>query len=103
MLMWLNCFSTKAADVNAKDQPFGETALIAASKSGNLGLAQLLLDNRADINARTNTGMTPLTAAAHNCNTEMVKLLLNTVTYFCGSAVVEEKARTFCAGPALLD
>jgi ankyrin repeat protein len=38
---------------------------------------KLLIDNGADINARNNYGCTPLTYAANNNNTEIMKLLVD--------------------------
>ena len=47
-----------------------------AVQRGNLQMANLLLDNRADVNAGMESGPTPLIQATRNENPEMVRLLL---------------------------
>ena len=65
------------ADVNAKNKD-GETPLwIAISELKNPGIAELLLDLGANINARVrDLGMTPLDWAAFDGRLEMVRTLL---------------------------
>lgn len=50
----------KGADVNAKDNMFGRTALMWASENGHLELVQALLAKGADVNAKDNKGETAL-------------------------------------------
>ncbi|GHM58644.1 MAG: hypothetical protein sL5_07220 [Candidatus Mesenet longicola] len=64
------------ADINAQDQ-YGYTPLhIAALRKGSLGIADLLIDSRANIFSTSNDGNTILHVAAGNDCKEMVKLLL---------------------------
>jgi ankyrin repeat protein len=82
------------ADVNAKDQ-FGETPLHAAmkvpsllglslisspgtqlKKRGNTDLVELLIANRADVDAKDRYGLTPLHFAAYDGYGDMADLLL---------------------------
>ena len=53
----------KGADVNARDNDDGNTALINASNLGQIDIVKLLLDKGADVNAKTNCGCTALIAA----------------------------------------
>jgi hypothetical protein len=54
----------------------GGTPLHAAAKTGNKALAELLLKNGAEVNARNKTGATPLHVAAEHRTRETVELLL---------------------------
>jgi len=62
------------ADVNARDQ--GYTALMAASGEGHTEVVKLLLEAKAEPNAKTDTGMDALGAACGQGHAEVVKLLL---------------------------
>ncbi|MCL4361337.1 ankyrin repeat domain-containing protein [Candidatus Dependentiae bacterium] len=67
------------ADVNARDDSFGYTALIVASNNGNTEIVKLLIANNADVNARDNEGYTALieaSGASGNGYIEMAKLLI---------------------------
>lgn len=55
----------------------GWTALHYAAAKGNSEIVQLLLDKRADINARSPTHITPMMMAARNGHIYTVKLLLD--------------------------
>ena len=61
--------------VFSKDEQ-GATPLHAAALTGNGDVAELLLDHRADVNARTNNGSTPLHYAAEKGHQEVAELLL---------------------------
>lgn len=65
------------ADINAKDWK-GRTALHAAAQFGSTEIAQLLVENGADIDAETISvgNYTPLTVAVNYENIEVVKLLI---------------------------
>jgi ankyrin repeat protein len=62
------------ADVNAK-QEGGFTALHSAAQNGNIGLIRLLLDHRADPQARSQDGKTPRDLAVESKHEEAAKLL----------------------------
>jgi len=68
---------SKGVSVNAADTS-GITPLIAAANVNDSTTAKLLIDHGADIKARANIGQsaTALIAAAHNGNTELVRLQL---------------------------
>ena len=61
--------------VFSKDKQ-GATLLHAAALNGNRDVAEFLIDNRADVNARTNNGSTPLHFAAEKGHKEVAELLL---------------------------
>ena len=52
-------------------------ALIYASGAGDLEIVKLLIEKRADLNAKNLNGDTALIRASSNCHFEVVKLLLN--------------------------
>lgn len=62
--------STSFANIN------GETALYAAVETGNLEMAEYLLDNHANINQANTERVTPLHIASRAGNLEMVQFLL---------------------------
>ena len=62
--------------VSKKVDKDGRTLLQVAAKLGNVAVAQLLLSNGADVNARANQGYTALHSAAFMNHKEMVELLL---------------------------
>lgn len=67
------------ADVNTKEGVVGLTPLMyAAEKNVNIGIINLLLQNGADVNAKTNDGWTVLMRAAeYNENAEVIKILID--------------------------
>ena len=66
----------KGANIEAKDDTFGETALMTAAHEGNADTVRLLLDKGANTEAKDNHGTTALGWAAGDGNAEVVKLLL---------------------------
>lgn len=62
------------ADVHAIDI-LGQTALIWASISGIRGLAEFLIQNNADVNAKDNENRTALSRALSEGHTDIVQLL----------------------------
>ena len=47
-------------DVNAKSKQYGQSPLHHAALGGQVGIVELLIENDADINAKTDGGYTPL-------------------------------------------
>ena len=73
---------------------FGDTALIAASKEGNIEMVKLLHEAKADLNACDHYG-TALHRAVHNGHTEMLKVMHNEPTMevlCCNDLVGQVKA-----------
>ena len=61
----------------ARDHGSGDTALLAASRNGHLGVVRLLLHKRADVNlSRRADGTSPLYAASEAGNLAIVRQLL---------------------------
>jgi ankyrin repeat protein len=65
----------EGADINATDE--GLTLLMKAATEGYLKTAKLLIDKKADIDARTNEGGTALIAASMAGYAKIVELLVN--------------------------
>ena len=57
----------------------GLTPLMQAAYEGHLGVAELLVDKGADVNAKDKVGWTALTCAACEGHLEVVKLLKDRV------------------------
>lgn len=66
----------EGAPVDQRGGFMNETALIIASRHGNLGIVRTLLKAGADINARTKYGDTALTAATYFCHPHVAEFLL---------------------------
>ena len=66
------------ADPNAKREPDGgeSTPLQCAARTGNLEVAQLLINAGADVNAKGKSGRTPLTFAVLSGYLDMTRLLI---------------------------
>ncbi len=62
--------------VFSKDEQYGQTPLHIAAFYGHKDVAEFLLANKADVNARAKNGSTPLHLAAGRGNKEIVELLL---------------------------
>lgn len=59
------------------EQPYGSsTPLIEAAEYGNLQAVSVLLDNKANINAKTHMGTPPIAYAIINDDIDMIKLML---------------------------
>jgi ankyrin repeat protein len=68
----------EGANINARNRlEYGETALMGAARFGDPATIQLLLDNGADLKARTKTGDTVLMFAIPQGYVDNVKLLLD--------------------------
>lgn len=63
-------------DVNMMAENGGGTALHFAASKGRLSVVELLVDNKADLNARNNKGWTPLISASSGGHLEIVDLLI---------------------------
>lgn len=65
------------ADVDFKDEKWGMTALhYGATTNANTHIAQMLLDSGADINAKDDSGSTPLFTAAFQSKRNILKFLV---------------------------
>src|SRR5207249_4723856 len=64
----------RGLNINARTE-FGETALMAAARAGNLNAFRFLLAKGADTSVRDNEGKTLLMHAATGGSLEIVKLL----------------------------
>ena len=62
--------------VSSKDDKFGGTPLHLAAATGHKDVAELLLINKADVNAQDNNSNTPLHVAAFYGQKEVLELLL---------------------------
>jgi hypothetical protein len=63
--------------VSSKDEKYGQTPLHVAAFNDHVDVAKLLLEDKADVNAKSNNGSTPLHLAAAKGNKDMVELLLD--------------------------
>jgi len=62
--------------LDQRDLQSGSTALITAATFGQTEVAQILIENGADLEIQNNEGSTALMTAAFLCHTEIVKALL---------------------------
>ncbi len=68
-------FIKKGADVNAKDNDYGWTALMHASIYGHKEIVEILISNKADVNAKDNDDFTALMYASREGHKEIVEIL----------------------------
>jgi ankyrin repeat protein/uncharacterized membrane protein YhaH (DUF805 family) len=64
------------ADPNEKNSYRGETVLHTAARNGNIEIAKLMLEAKADTNTLNRWNDTPLLTAVDNGNVEIIKLLV---------------------------
>lgn len=64
------------ADVNAKESARGQTALMWAMAERHPELARVLIERKAEVNARSTSGFTPLLFAARQGDVESARILL---------------------------
>ena len=74
--LWAMRHFVRGGRINEKNED-GWTPLYIAAENGHKEVAQLLLDNSANVNAPKNTGWTPLYIAAENGHEEVAQLLLD--------------------------
>jgi ankyrin repeat protein len=66
----------RGADVDARENGSGDTALITAIRSGYLSVVQVLLAHHADVNAKSPSDITPLHLAAQKGYADIAGLLI---------------------------
>ncbi|KAF3919192.1 hypothetical protein AA313_de0200251 [Arthrobotrys entomopaga] len=64
------------ADIETKDNEYGQTPLSWAARNGHQAVVQLLIEAKADIEAKDKYGQTPLSWAARNGHQAVVQLLI---------------------------
>jgi ankyrin repeat protein len=67
----------RGADVNAKENRQGNRPLMWALSQKHSDIARLLINHKADVHARTNSGFTPLMFAAQQGDLESARTLLD--------------------------
>jgi hypothetical protein len=68
--------SIRNINVNVKDDASGATPLHYAAENGHIEIVRLLLQNGAEVNARSINGYTPLHDAAENGHVDILHLLV---------------------------
>ena len=68
--------SIRNINVNVKDDMFGSTPLHLAAYNGHIEISRLLLQNGADVNAKSDDGSTPLHWAAEHGQVDILHLLV---------------------------
>lgn len=71
------CLQARRLRVDCQDKTTGETALIAASKSGHKEVIEYLLSQNSNINMQSINLVTPLMVAAENGKKEVAELLIS--------------------------
>ena len=66
----------KKANIEAKDEKYGNTSLILASKEGHTDTAKTLIENKADLESKNKDGSTPLIMACYGGHTGTAKMLI---------------------------
>src|SRR5438309_1470031 len=64
------------AEVNAKNNRQGDTALMWAVAKKHADVARVLIEHKANVNARTKDGFTPLLFAAQQGDADSAQMLL---------------------------
>ena len=82
------------ADVNAKESPRGQTALMWAVAEKHPEVARMLIDHGADVHARSTSGFTPLLFAARQGDMESARMLLEVGANVNEAAPEEGSARS---------
>lgn len=78
ILSHVKYFMAQGADLNLKPKrPGGDTLLHTVTVSGNLGLVQFLVSKGADVNAKGEYGITPMSLAAVYDHDEIVRFLVS--------------------------
>lgn len=80
----------RGADVNAKESVQDQTALMWATTEKHPDVVRFLIDNRADVHARSKTGFTPLMFAARSGDVESARMLLAAGANVNDTAVAEK-------------
>jgi hypothetical protein len=62
--------------ISSKDEKYGQTPLHVAAFNDRLDVAKLLIEHKADVNAKATNGSTPLHLAAAKGNKDIVEMLI---------------------------
>jgi ankyrin repeat protein len=68
------------ANLDWQDEEYDETTLHVAARFGEIEIAQMLIDAKADLNLQDEDGETPLHLAAFNGYEEIVRMLIDAGT-----------------------
>ncbi len=73
----LKSFIDKGYNVNAIEEKTGWTPLHSAVSFGHISIAELLINNGANVNMRSHSGFTPLHIAVDQGNVSLVEFLIS--------------------------